>query len=94
MSKSFKDRINYYKHHEVPTSEHAMVKGKHTVAPEDVPQDVKDDPIYSSNAALRHGNNRQYERDRKTMRAKRDRLHRAEDAASEIADYDPTSSLR
>lgn len=84
MSKSYKDRVNYYKHHEIPTSTYAAVKGKHKIDPEDVPQDVKDDPIYWTSAANRHGNNRQYEADLKTTRTKRDRLQRQQDAQAEV----------
>jgi hypothetical protein len=84
MSKSRKDRVNYYKHHEVPASPSATVKGKHRVPHDEIPLDVVNDIIYQSHAADRHGNNRQYERDLKTARAKRDRLRRQEDAAQQV----------
>jgi hypothetical protein len=89
MSRSNKDRVNYFKHHEVPSSPYAMEKGKHRVAEQDVPQDVKSDPVYfvPRNVGLRHGNNRNYEVELKRARAKKDRLHTNQKATDEVQEY-------
>lgn len=81
MSKSRKDRVNYFKHHELRS---AYESKKRSIPAEDIPKDVKDDIIYMSNVANRHGNNRQYERDIKLHRARRDRLHRNDDALRQV----------
>lgn len=75
MSKTFKDRNNYFSHHEVPEFIYARTNTKHKINSEDIPADVKNSIQYQLyGVSYRHGNNRKSIAKDKEVIRKKDKL--------------------
>lgn len=87
MSKTIKDKANYFKHHleqDYPMAQ----KSKFKIKKSDIPEDIKpmlDKLNYSYKNALRHGNNRKYYADVKVQERREERNKGKELVRNEVA---------
>lgn len=87
MGKTYKDKANYYLHHQEYDSPYAIKKEKHKIAREDIPSNIM--PMvekleYNYGSANRHGNNRKMYSDMKVIDRRHKRAKDKNDLKEEI----------